>query len=124
MALMPKGKLVYSRGEIRWVRLDPTLGAETRKTRACLIVQNNVINQYGLLTIVLPFLPGLKQAPYAVNVTASPQNGLDRDRYLDVGQIRAVDHQRILERLGTLEEQYWAQIQEAINVVLGFGFSD
>jgi mRNA interferase MazF len=124
MALMPKGNLVYSRGEIRWVRLDPTLGAETRKTRACLIVQNDVMNQYGLLTIVLPFLPGQKQAPYAVNITASPQNGLDRERYLDVGQIRAVDHQRILERLGTLEEQYWEQIKEAIDIVLGFGFSD
>jgi mRNA interferase MazF len=124
MASMPKGNLVYSRSEIRWVRLDPTVGAETRKTRACLIVQNNVMNQYGLLTIVLPFLPGHKQAPYAVNVIASHQNGLDQNRYLDVGQIRAVDHQRILGRLGTLEDQYWVQIKEAIDIVLGFGFSN
>jgi mRNA interferase MazF len=124
MALMPKENLVYSRSEIRWVRLNPTVGAETRKTRACLIIQNNVMNQYGQLTIVLPFLPGHKQAPYAVNVIATPQNGLDQDRYLDVGQIRAVDHQRILGRLGTLEDQYWMQIKEAIDIVLGFGFSN
>jgi mRNA interferase MazF len=124
MASMPKGNQSYSRSEIRWVRLDPTVGAETRKTRACLIIQNDVMNQYGQLAIVLPFLPGHKQAPYAVNVTATPQNGLDQDRYLDVGQIRAVDHQRILGKLGTLEDQYWHQIKEAIDIVLGFGFSN
>lgn len=37
--LMPNGILSYQRGEIRWVKLDPTLGVETKKTRPCLIVQ-------------------------------------------------------------------------------------
>ncbi len=117
---MPKGKLTYRRGEIRWVQLDPTIGAEAKKTRACLIVQMDVMNQYGLLTIVLPFLPGQKQAPYGVNVQATIQNGLDHDRDLDIGQIRAVSHQRILNSLGTLEDEYWQPIQDALEIVLGF----
>jgi hypothetical protein len=29
---MPKGVLSYQRGEISWVKLDPTLGAEIQKT--------------------------------------------------------------------------------------------
>ncbi len=33
MALMKKNKLTYRRGEIRWVRLDPSVGAEAKKTQ-------------------------------------------------------------------------------------------
>lgn len=117
---MPSGNLTYRRGEIRWVRLDPTVGAEVQKTRSCLIVQNDIMNQYGLLTIAIPFRPGNKQAPYIVNIKASPTNGLDRDRFLDVAQIRSLDGQRVLGLVGVLEESYWQQIQAALNIVLGF----
>lgn len=57
---MPGSNLTYRRGEIRWVNLEPTMGAEAKKIRACLIVQNDIMNQYGLLTIVMPFRPGSK----------------------------------------------------------------
>jgi mRNA interferase MazF len=120
MELMPLSKLTYRRGEIRWVRLDPTIGAEAQRTRACLILQNDTMNQYGLLTIVMPFRPGNKQAPYVVNVKASKANGLDRDRYIDVGQIRSVSHERILGLVGILESEYWKSIQKSLNIVLDF----
>jgi mRNA interferase MazF len=117
---MPKGELIYRRGEVRWVSLDPTVGAEVRKTRSCLVLQNDVMNQYGQLTVILPFRPGSKQAPYVVNVAASSENGLDQDRFLDVAQVRSVDGQRVLGLLGRLEERYWSQIQTALNIVCGF----
>lgn len=117
---MPDGNLIYRRGEIRWVNLDPTVGAEAKKIRACVIVQNDVGNRYSLLTVVMPLLPGTKNAPYVVNVQATSTNSLDRDRYIDVGQIRAVDSSRILGLVGVLEDQYWESIQAALNVVLGF----
>ncbi|MEH1949215.1 MAG: type II toxin-antitoxin system PemK/MazF family toxin [Nostoc sp.] len=117
---MPASNLTYRRGEIRWVNLDPTVGAEAKKIRACLIVQNDIMNQYGLLTIVIPFRPGSKQAPYVVNIKATLNNELDQDRFIDVGQIRAVDHSRILGLVGVLESDYWELIHTALNVVLGF----
>ncbi len=120
---MPKGELTYRRGEIHWVRLDPTIGAEVQKTRSCLIVQNDTMNQYGQLTVVIPFRPGVKQAPYVVNVLATATNGLDQDRFLDVAQIRSVDGQRVLGRLGVLETEYWQAIRRALDIVVGFTFS-
>ncbi|MGK7958223.1 MAG: type II toxin-antitoxin system PemK/MazF family toxin [Crocosphaera sp.] len=120
MGSVKKNRLTYQRGEIRWVKLDPTIGAEAKKTRACLIVQNDIMNQYGSLTIVMPLRPGVKQAPYAVNIKASNINGLDKDRFLDVGQIRSVDGQRVLGLLGVMEEYYWPSIQIALDIVLGF----
>jgi mRNA interferase MazF len=117
---MPKGELTYRRGDIRWVKLDPTVGAEIQKTRSCLVIQNDVMNQYGQLTVVLPFRPGKKQAPYVVNVEASAENGLDQDRFIDVGQVRSVDGQRIMGIVGRLEERYWTEIKTALDIVLGF----
>jgi mRNA interferase MazF len=121
MVLMPEGNLTYKRGEIRWVNLDPTVGAEAQKIRASLIVQNDIMNQYGLLTIVMPFRPGSKQAPYIVNVKATATNGLDKDRFIDVAQIRSVDYRRVLGLVGILEVEYWEEIRTALDVVLGFG---
>jgi mRNA interferase MazF len=120
MGWMPQGKLTYRRGEIRWVRLDPTIGAEAQKTRACLIVQNNTMNQHGLLTIIMPLLPGQKKAPYVVNIRATAENGLDGDRHVNIAQIRSVSCERILGQLGVLEDDYWRQIQVALNIVLDF----
>jgi mRNA interferase MazF len=117
---MPKGNLTYKRGEIRFCKLDPTVGTELQKTRSCLIVQNDVMNQHGSLTIIMPFRPGSKNAPYIVNVTASSVNGLDQDRYIDVAQIRSIDNSRVLGLVGVLEEEYWELIARALNIVLDF----
>jgi hypothetical protein len=46
MDWMPKNRLTYRKGEIRWVKLDPTMGEEAQKTRACLIIQSDVINRH------------------------------------------------------------------------------
>ena len=118
---MPNGTLTYQRGEIRWVKLEPTIGAEIQTTRSCLILQNDTMNQYGQLTIAIPFRSGNKQAPYVVNVLASSINGLDRDCFLDVAQIRSIDGQRVLGLVGILEGNYWREIQTALSIVCGFG---
>ena len=117
---MPKGELTYRRGEIRFCKLSPTVGTELRKTRSCLIVQNNIMNQHGSLTIIMPFRPGSKKAPYVVNVVASAMNGLDQDRFIDVGQIRSIDNSRVLGLVGVLEEEYWESIRAALDIVLEF----
>lgn len=61
---IPQGNLIYKRGEIPRVNLNPTIGAEAQKIRACLIIQNDIMNQHGLLMIVMPFRAINKQASY------------------------------------------------------------
>ena len=48
------GKKVASpkRGEVYLVNFDPTVGAEIKKTRPALVIQNNVGNRYSPVTIV------------------------------------------------------------------------
>ena len=42
------------RGEVWWVRLDPTLGSEIAKTRLCLILSTNILNERRKTVVVIP----------------------------------------------------------------------
>lgn len=117
---MPNGMLTYKRGEIWWVDLKPVVGSETDKERPCLILQNDVGNQNATTTIVAPLLPGAKTYPFVVNVAPTLQNGLNGDRHINLSQMRAVDARRIKNKQGTLEDNYWEEIEKAVWVELGF----
>ena len=117
---MPRGELWYRRGEIWWVNLDPTVGSETAKKRPCLILQNDIGNASSSTTLVAPLLRGTKPYPFLVNVLATTGNGLDEDRDIHLEQMRVVDERRIDNKLGILEDKYWAEIEKAVSIVLGF----
>jgi len=107
----------YRQFEIRWVNLDPTRGAETKKKRPCLILQDDVVNQGSRTVIVAPILPGHKNWPFAVNLKPTKSNGLDRDRHVNLKQLRAVDVSRITNKQGALEQRYLDPIKAALGIV-------
>jgi len=107
----------YRRGDIFWTDLDPARGNEAKKTRPCLILQNDVGNEFSSVTIVVPFLEP-NNYPFVVNVTPSKQNGLDRARGLNLSQLRVAHHSRFGDKLGQIEDIYWNAIEEAIAIEL------
>ena len=54
-----------------------------------------------------------------MNLTPTKQNGLDKERHINLKQLRAVDISRIDNMQGMLEEQYLDAIQEALGIVFG-----
>lgn len=110
---------MYRQLEIRWIDLEPTRGAETQKNRPCVIVQSDAVNRDSRTVIVAPILPGHKLWPFAVNVTPTIKNGLDKDRHINLKQLRAVDISRIGDRQGILESLYRDAIKDGIAVVFG-----
>jgi mRNA interferase MazF len=109
----------YKRGEIWWVKLDPGVGVEAGKTRACLILQNDAGNRASSIATVVPFL-AKRDYSFVVNVLPTPENGLDKERGLHFNQIRSVDRFRVTSKIGEIEEIYWNQIKIAIEIQLGF----
>ena len=105
--------------DIHWVALDPTRGVETKKTRPCLILQSDLLNQSSRSVIVAPFLPGHKDWPFVINVRPSDMNGLDNDRHVNIKQSCAVDVSRLHNSLGTLEGIYHSQIRDVLRLVFG-----
>ena len=107
----------YRQFEIRWVDLDPTRGAETKKKRPCLILQDDVVNQGSRTVIVAPILPGHKDWPFAVNLKPTKSNGLDKVRHVNLKQLRAVDISRITNKQGALEKRSLEPIKAALGIV-------
>lgn len=113
--------MLYKQLEIRWIDLEPTRGAETQKKRPCLIVQSDLVNPGTKTVIVAPILPKHKNWPFAVNVTPSKTNGLDKDRHINLKQLRAVDVSRIKNKQGTLEKKYFKDIKIALDLIFDDG---
>lgn len=109
--------VAYRQLEIRWVDLDPTCGAETKKKRSCLILQDDVVNQNSRTVIVAPILPGHKNWPFVVNLKPTKSNGLDKERHVNLKQLRAVDVSRITNKQGMLEKRYLEAIKETFGIV-------
>ena len=107
----------YRQFEIRWVELDPTRGAETKKKPPCVILQDDIVNQGSRTVIVAPVLPGHKDWPFAINLKSSKTNGLDKDRHVNLKQLRAIDVSRIKNKQGMLEKRYLDSIKGALSIL-------
>lgn len=80
-------------------------------------MQSDLVNQGTRTVIVAPILPNHKQWPFAVNITPTKTNGLDKNRHINLKQLRAVDISRIDNRQGTLEKHYLGEIKSALQII-------
>ena len=112
--------MFYRQLEIRWVDLEPTKGSETQKKRPCVIIQSDIVNRGSKTVIVAPILPGHKNWLFAVNIIPTKDNGLDKERHINLKQLRVVDISRVQNLQGTLEKEYLKSIQDALKIIFGF----
>lgn len=108
------------RGGIWLVNLDPTIGYEIKKSRPGVIIQNDVGNKYGPITIIAPITSQKLEHVYPFEVLLAGKNsGLEKDSKALLNRIRAVDKKRLVRRLGKVEEPTLFRIDEAIKISLG-----
>jgi mRNA interferase MazF len=107
------------RGEIYWVDLDPTVGSEIARTRPCVIVSNDLGNQYAARVIVAPFTSGNTDRvfPFEVLVLAG-EGGLDRASKVCLDQLRTVDKRRLGRWIGSLPAPRMDEVNRAIRISL------
>jgi mRNA interferase MazF len=113
------GKCV--RGDILDITLDPTVGHEIKKTRPCLVVQNDIGNRFSAMTVVVP-LEGAEHVakvhPIAVLIPKG-EGGLMKDSVALCNQIRSVDETRFGKTHGHVSPGTMAQIDQALKISLG-----
>ena len=103
------------------VNLDPTRGAEIRKTRPALVVQNDIANKSSPITIVAAITSKFDETLYPTEVLIVPQGktGLAVDSVVLLNQLRSVDKKRLVKRLGKLSADTLAQVDRALRISLG-----
>jgi mRNA interferase MazF len=108
------------RGEIYLTALDPALGHEIKKTRPTLVIQNDVTNHYGFTTIVAAITSKVSTPPYPNETLLHPgTSGLEIVSTVRLDQIRTIDRQRLVKRLGRVDDATMAKVDEAIKISLG-----
>jgi mRNA interferase MazF len=98
------------RFDIYLVKLNPTLGSEIQKTRPCVIISPDEMNDYINTVIIAPMTSTTKSYPTRVNCVFQGKKGK-----IVLDQIRTVDKIRLIKNIGTLDLIY----QEQILSVLG-----
>lgn len=91
------------------VNLDPTLGSEIQKTRPCVIVSPNEINNNLKTVVIAPMTSTNRKYPTRVKVKHNNQEG-----WVVIDQIRAIDKIRIVKKLGSLTEKEISECKRVI----------
>ncbi len=85
------------RGDVHLVVLDPRIGREIRKTRPCVVVSPDELNEHLKTAIVAPLTTSGQAYPWRVTCRFQGKNG-----FVVLDQLRTIDHRRLLKRLGKL----------------------
>ncbi len=86
------------RGEVWLVGLDPTLGSEIQKTRPCVIVSPPETHDHLRTVLAAPMTTGNRPAPWRIALRFGGKDGL-----ILLDQMRALDKQRLIRRLGAVD---------------------
>lgn len=117
---MAEKRIIPKRGEIYLVNFDPTIGAEIKKTRPALILQNNIGNKYSPVTIVAAITSAIDNKQYPTEVfIQSSESGIKIDSLILLNQIRTIDKKRLIKRIGKVDQGTLRKVNQALQISLG-----
>ena len=86
------------RFDVILVALDPTRGSDIRKTRPCVVISPDELNQALRTAIVAPMTTGGRTYPWRVPVSFDGKDG-----HIALDQLRTVNEARLLKSIGRLD---------------------
>jgi len=106
--------MVIKQFAVHWINLDPTVGSEINKTRPCVIISPDEMNQYIRTVIVAPLTHTVKTYPTRVICDIKSDKGS-----VMLDQIRTVDKLRIGSYITTLNAKEILEIKSVLNQMFG-----
>ena len=92
--------VIFERFDILLVSLDPSQGAEIKKTRPCVVISPDEMNKHIKTLIVAPMTSKIKDYPTHIPVFFD-----DKEGRIVLSQIRTIDSSRIIKKLGALNNK-------------------
>lgn len=108
-----------NQSEIWLIDLEPTKGAEIRKTRTDVIINNNKLGKLPLKIIVpiTDWKDKYEIAAWMVKISPNPINGLSKVSAIDCFQVRSVSEERLVKKIGNISIVELEQIKNALHKV-------
>jgi mRNA interferase MazF len=98
-----------TRGEVWLAALDPTVGSEIQKSRPCVIISPPEMHNYLRIVMAAPMTTGSRQAPWRIPVKFDGKDGL-----ILLDQIRTLDKQRLIRRLGSVDTRTFGVVLDRL----------
>jgi mRNA interferase MazF len=105
--------LVMRQYDIYLANLDPTIGHEIQKTRPCVIVSPNEMNNHIGTIIIAPMTTKSHTYPTRIEINLQNKKG-----WIVLDQIRTIDKQRLIQKVGELDKNTVIRIKEIIMEML------
>lgn len=117
----PSDVLEIRRGDVVWIRCDPSVGVEPKKTRTCVVVSNDLANRYGQAITVVPtqeYTSERAARAYMADLRR-PRSTLDVERVANASMVMTYDRARVVGRAGRVTAETSRQLDRALVVHLG-----
>jgi len=105
--------MVINQYEVYLINLDPTIGNEIKKSRPCLVISPDEMNHNISTLIIAPMTTKSRNYPTRVSLQFNKVNG-----WIVLDQIRTIDKQRIIKKLGAIESKTIEKVKEILNEML------
>jgi mRNA interferase MazF len=102
--------MVINRFEVYLINLDPSGGSEIEKTRPCLVISPDEMNHYIKTVIVAPMTTKGRSYPTRVKCQFKGREG-----QIALDQIRTVDNNRLIRKLGCIEKRTADEVLTILN---------
>ena len=107
--------MVINRFDVFLVGLDPTVGSEIQKTRPCLVVSPDEMNENIGTVIIAPMTSATKEYPTRVSCRFRKKTG-----QIVIDQIRTIDKSRLIKRLGTIDSKAQLDVVSVLQRMFAF----
>ena len=105
-------EMVTGRFEVYLVSSDPTIGSEIKKTRPCVIISPDELNNNLDTLIIAPLTSAKKYYPTRINCKFKNKSG-----QVVLDQIRTIDKQRLIKKLGEINQETQDKMLEILNKI-------
>ncbi|GAB4304019.1 MAG: type II toxin-antitoxin system PemK/MazF family toxin [Desulfuromonadia bacterium] len=111
---------MYKRGGIYTINL-PHRDSEQREPWPCLVISNNIANEYSPVVTIIPLSFQSLDVIYDFETfLPPPESGLDRPAKVSSHILITIDKSQVIgERLGFLSRRVMEQVENALRIQLG-----
>lgn len=103
-------------GDIWLINLDPTFGAEIKKTRPAVIINDDILGRLPL-KIIVPITQwklSYDVAPWMIKIEPNNQNNLKKTSAADCFQVRSISDERFVRQIGLINKKDIEDIKEGL----------
>jgi mRNA interferase MazF len=98
---------------IYFVNLEPTVGAEVKKIRPCVVISPDEMNRYLKTVIIAPVTSTLRAYPTRIDLRL-----LNRDGQIMIDQLRAIDQSRLYSKIAMLDKASVEKVKSTVREML------